>query len=114
MIDSVRHLQERLQSCEAVYEQTLTGLRSEACISDILRSVKASDARLDLNAALEELKYTRHRSRLSMIAADIEEGSSIGDVGRHWGFSRQLAQRYVKEARTESCTMSHEMAESDG
>jgi hypothetical protein len=113
-LDTVRCLRVQLQACEAVYEKTLLRLESEETVSDILQSVEASESRSALNAALENLERVRHCSRLSMIAAEIEEGSSISDVGRDWGFSRQMAQRYVKEARTGSWTMSHRMVSQDG
>ena len=114
LIDAVRCLGARLQACEVVYEETLLRLKSDELVSDILQSVDACDARSALNTALESLERVRHSSRLSVIAAEIEEGSSISDVGRHWGFSRQMAQRYAKEARTGSWTMSHSMVSPDG
>ena len=104
----------QLQACEAIYEQTILRLESEESVSDILHSVEAGTARSELNSALEDLERVRHCSRLSMIAAEMEEGSSISDVGRHWGFSRQMAQRYVKEARTGSWTVSHGMVSPQG
>jgi hypothetical protein len=114
LLDAVRYLGDQLQACEAVYEETLLRLESEEMVSDILQSVDAGHARSGLNTALEKLERVRHCSRLSVIAAEIDEGSSISDVGRHWGFSRQMAQRYVKEARTGSWTMAHRMVAPDG
>jgi len=114
LLECVRCLRNQLLSCETVYERALLGLESEAPVSEILMSVEASSARCGLNSALEDLERLRHTSRLSMIGTEIEEGSSISDVGRHWGFSRQMAQRYVKEARTGSWTTSHPMVAPDG
>ena len=114
LLDAVRCLGVQLQACEAIYEETLLRLESDEMVSDILQSVDAGDARSGLNTALENLERVRHRSRLSVIAAEIEEGSSISDVGRYWGFSRQMAQRYVKEARTGSWSGAHRMVAPDG
>jgi hypothetical protein len=113
LADSVRHLTAQLQRYESICEQMLRKLAGEWPVSDILQSVEASDARGALNSALEDLERVRHRSRLSIIAAEIEEGSSVTEVGRQWGFSRQMAQRYVKEARTGSWTATHGMVPSD-
>jgi len=107
LLECVRGLRDQLLSCEAVYEWTLHRLESETAVSDILQSVDASNARCGLNSALEDLERVRHISRLSMIGVEIEEGTSISDVGRQWGFSRQMAQRYVKEARTGSWAATH-------
>jgi hypothetical protein len=54
---------------------------------------------VEMTRALDEFEQLRHRSRLSLITAGLDEGMTIGQFGRAWGFSRQLAARYVKEAR---------------
>jgi transposase-like protein len=36
--------------------------------------------------------------RLLLVAIEVEEGRSIGDVARSWGVSRQLASRWVQES----------------
>ena len=107
LLETVRRLRAQLQSFETVYQQTLLRLESEEPVSDILQAVEASDTRNALNEVLQDLERVRHCSRLSIIAAEIAEGSSISEVGRRWGFSRQMAQRYVKEARTGSWSDSH-------
>ena len=107
MVDTLQGLRAQLQTYESICQQTILSLESEVPIADILQSVEASDARTRLNSALVELERVRHRSRLSIIAAEVKEGSSITEVGRQWGFSRQMAQRYVKEARTGSWTATH-------
>ena len=108
LVDAAHTLRTQLERCEATYARTIERLESNTPVSEILKSVEACDARIALNAGLVELENARHRSRLSIIAAEMAEGTSISDVGRDWGFSRQMAQRYVKEARTGSWTSSHE------
>jgi transposase-like protein len=36
--------------------------------------------------------------RLLLVAIEVEEGRSIGEVARSWGVSRQLASRWVQES----------------
>jgi DNA-binding transcriptional regulator LsrR (DeoR family) len=36
---------------------------------------------------------------LRVFAVALEDGMSIGELARNYGFSRQLASRYAKEAR---------------
>ena len=65
----------------------------------LLSRVSTSTARQQLNDALEALERGRHQVRLALTAAGFEEGMSIGDSGRAWGISRQLAARFAKEVR---------------
>jgi transposase len=52
-----------------------------------------------MNVALEAVEKARHEARLTVFAMGLEQGMSIGELGRMFGFSRQLAARYAKEAR---------------
>jgi transposase-like protein len=51
---------------------------------------------------LAEFDECRHRLRISITAAGLEEGMSIGDIGRAFGVSRQLAARFAKEVRAQA------------
>jgi hypothetical protein len=50
---------------------------------------------------IEELEAARHSVRKAVFALGLNEGLSIGELGRLMGFSRQLASTYAKEARGE-------------
>ena len=50
-----------------------------------------------MNEALNAVEQARHKARLMTFALGLEEGMSIGELGRMFGFSRQLASRYAKE-----------------
>jgi len=62
----------------------------------------ASRTRQALTDSLDRFEQFRHNSRRSLIAAGMEEGSTINSIGRTWGISRQLASRLVKETRSGS------------
>lgn len=49
--------------------------------------------------ALEELERARHDVRNAVFAVGLSEGMTIGDLGRLYGFSRQLAARIAREVR---------------
>jgi hypothetical protein len=55
-----------------------------------------------MNDALKVLEQARHEMRLAMFALALDQGMSIGELGRIFGFSRQLAARCAKEARGET------------
>ena len=48
---------------------------------------------------LDELERARHRVRQAVFAVGLSEGMTIGDLGRLYGFSRQLAARIAREVR---------------
>ena len=53
--------------------------------------------REEVNAALQKLERRRHEMRLKIFALGLAQGHSIGEMGKLWGFSRQLASRYAHE-----------------
>lgn len=55
--------------------------------------------RLSLAEALKRYETARHRARAEIIAMALDEGINISEIARIFGFSRQLAQRYAREAR---------------
>ena len=48
---------------------------------------------------LAELERIRHRVRTAVFALGLSEGMTIGELGRLYGFSRQLAARVAREVR---------------
>lgn len=56
----------------------------------------------DVAAALDRLERVRHRVRKAVFALGLSEGMTIGELGRLYGFSRQLAARIAREVRDES------------
>ena len=53
----------------------------------------------DVTAQLDELERARHRVRTAVFALGLSEGMTIGELGRLYGFSRQLAARVAAEVR---------------
>ena len=53
----------------------------------------------DVARQLDELERARHRVRKAVFALGLSEGMTIGDLGRLYGFSRQLAARIAREIR---------------
>lgn len=67
-----------------------------------IEMVRPDTPRQSTNDALEAYESARHKLRRTMIAELLAAGMSIGEIGKCWGFSRQLASRYVKEAQTQA------------
>ncbi len=70
-------------------------------VAAILTTMRAAEIRQRAAELLQALDSARHQVRVSTFAAGLDEGMTIGDLGRAWGFSRQLASRYAKEAQSE-------------
>lgn len=53
----------------------------------------------DVARQLDELEQARRRVRQAVFTLGLSEGMTIGDLGRTYGFSRQLAARIARQAR---------------
>ena len=56
-------------------------------------------ARRTVTDAVAEFECARHRFRLALVAVGVDNGMSGADIGAALAFSRQLASRYLQEAR---------------
>jgi hypothetical protein len=70
-------------------------------VRDVLSAIPTSAIRKTMTQQIEELEAARHSVRKAVFALGLNEGLSIGELGRLMGFSRQLASTYAKEARGE-------------
>jgi hypothetical protein len=67
--------------------------------ADSVRTGAAPEIRVDLTEAMERFATARHEARLAVIAyLSANSEASIADIGRAFGFSRQLATRLAHEA----------------
>jgi hypothetical protein len=71
-------------------------------VREVLSAIPTSAIRKTMTQQIEELEAARHDVRLTVFALGLNEGLSIGELGRLMGFSRQLASTYAKEARTKT------------
>ena len=56
-------------------------------------------ARQCVSDGVAGFESARHRLRLALVAVALDNGMSAVRIGEAFGFSRQLASRYLKEAR---------------
>lgn len=54
--------------------------------------------RRSVTESLKELQAARHQVRLALFALGLEEGSSMSEIGRALGMTRQQASRLAGEA----------------
>jgi hypothetical protein len=99
LIKAVDELGARLRSTKEDYAHVQHAVEEGESVAVALRGVGADQTRQAMTAALDDFERCRHVSRLSLIAAELDEGSTINEISRTWGISRQLASRYVKAIR---------------
>jgi hypothetical protein len=99
LLEATKRLRADLRSREGLYRRTAKKLARGTDLATAMKSVRASDARGELAEAFDDFEYCRHQLRLSMTSAGLDEGMTIGHVGKALGISRQLAARYAKETR---------------
>ena len=83
------------------YRKAARSLRAGDKVATTLAKAQAAQTRESVIVALDEFERCRYVSRLSIIAAGLEDGMSITALSRAWGVSRQLVSRYVSMARND-------------
>lgn len=99
LLESLAELRKSTRTTEATVRRALKLARDGADVETALRAVAPADTRQSMNDALKAVEEARHNMRLHIFEIGIRQGLSIGELGRIFGFSRQLAARYAKEAR---------------
>jgi len=101
-MEEARALRKTLSAAEAHYRRARTLLvERRTPIQETLASVPTPAARKELTDAIARVEEARRRVRRASIVLGQKEGVSLGEMARLWGFSRQLAARYAKEAADE-------------
>ena len=92
-------LAEQLVVSKRQYRKAARSLRAGDKVAMALAKAQAGQTRESVIVSLDEFERRRHASRLSLIAAGLEDGMSITALSKAWGVSRQLISRYVNMIR---------------
>jgi len=90
---------ERLQAQRAWNVEDTEHLRTGATIAISTRDTRSAERSRDLTRILSEFEQSRREIRAAVVAAALHEGMTISEIADIFGVSRQLANRFVKEAR---------------
>ncbi len=108
-IRGVERVIEAMEALRAVLEKReevlRRAIRVREPVLDYAEAVKEAYVREDqedLREALFMLEQRRRESRIASFRSALDHGVSISELSRIWGFSRQMASRYAKEARGEA------------
>jgi hypothetical protein len=97
--DALKDARSALKTAEDVVRRNLRRKNPVLPTADTLRADPVRRYRSEVDEALRRLTRARHDALISIFAVALEEGMTIGELARNYGFSRQLAARYAKEAR---------------
>ena len=76
--------------------------KNGADVATALEACSPVETRQTMNTALRGVEASRHKLRLRIFELGLDQGLTIGNLGRIFGFSRQLASRYAREARVKA------------
>ena len=96
--DAAIHLRQVLADDVSQYECGMATVRAGAAVEFMVPGV-AGAARRNVSEVMSEFESARHRFRLAMVAVSLDNGMTAAQIGQAFAFSRQLASRYLKEAR---------------
>lgn len=92
-------LAERLADLRTWNTEDIERLRSGVRITESTRVTGSAERSRSLTRLLDEFESSRRGIRAAVVAAALEEGMTITQIAEIFGVSRQLANRFVKEAR---------------
>ena len=101
LLEEGRSVRRAIRDNEVLIRHAIKELTKGTTVASTMGQVDAGFGRQNVKDALDALAAARHELRLATILAGLDEGMTIGDLGRSWGISRQLASRFAKEARGE-------------
>lgn len=96
--DALHEAQRALRLAETAARRNLRGRNRGHISADVLRSAPVNEVRNPVDDALRRLEESRHAVLIAIFAVALEEGMSISELSRNYGFSRQRAAKYAKEA----------------
>ncbi|MGA2835266.1 MAG: hypothetical protein ABSF84_01585 [Acidimicrobiales bacterium] len=88
-----------LQNQIASSDTDIATLQSGITMADKMRRSGSAELSRDLTQRLDEFEAVRREIRISITAALLAEGLSTAEIGETFGVTRQLANRFVKDAR---------------
>ncbi len=99
VIEAMQNLRRVLENREEVLRRAICVRKPALDYAEAVKAAHVSEEQEDLREALFLLEQRRRESRIASFRSALDHGVSISELSRIWGFSRQMASRYAKEAR---------------
>ena len=97
LAQTVARVRDDLQDYASVIERARDDIASGSPVADMVARHRAGAVRASFSDRLNEIERARAASRLSMWQLQLSEGSTIADIARAWGYSRQLVSRALAD-----------------
>jgi hypothetical protein len=101
LLEALAELRSTTRSTEVVVRRALKLAKDGADVATALQACRPIDTRHAMNDALKGVEAARHTMRLQIFELGLAQGLTIGELGRIFGFSRQLAARISLRERGE-------------
>lgn len=98
LVDALEDLRRSAEDVQKIALRTLGEVEKGSDLGSALDVAQPAETRQTMNNAFAQFEEIRHQIRLQVFAEGRKEGMPIGELARRYGFSRQLASRYAKEA----------------
>ena len=96
LIETAEQTVHQIQEAIRAYGVVLEMLEHGSSVGDSLAAGDVSEVRQAVTVAIAELEIARKTSRVSLMRADVADGTSLKSVSGTWGISRQLVHRYLQ------------------
>ena len=93
LIADVIATRDDLDAYQAVLEKNREHLAHGARVNETPALFDLGSVRMTLTQRLASLERTRYGARFALWRLQVAEGTSIAEIARMWGFSRQLVSR---------------------
>jgi hypothetical protein len=102
LLDALAEARKAIRATEVALRRALKKVEQGSDVATAIATAHPAETRQLVNDTLTAVEQCRHEVRRTVFGAALKEGISIGDLGRSWGFSRQMASRYARESQGQS------------
>jgi Fic family protein len=93
-------LRTRLEAQQVWNSEDIGRLRAGATLSESVKATRSADRRRDLTRIMDDFETSRREIRAAVVAAALAEGMTTTEIADIFGVSRQLANRFVRDAHS--------------
>ena len=98
LIEVTEEVRQTLLAYEKVSAEVVALVRDGHTLASALEALQGPVRRRTVTEAMASFEAARHEVRLAMFALGRENGTSMSELGRQLGISRQLAARLARES----------------
>jgi hypothetical protein len=95
--ETVVRMQRQLKVLETALRRTRRLIADGGMASDVVKIANVAQVRTATSMIMHDIQGARHRAQRAQFQLAAAEGSTMADIARAWGVSRQLVSRMVKE-----------------